>query len=101
MRRRTSPGKPREEPLRFEVGGRFLMISEAPGVHPVDDISREALRRLPVQKGDRVLDLGCGTGLYGLAARLLGAERILLTDLDPRAIACARVNARQNKLKRV
>jgi methylase of polypeptide subunit release factors len=77
------------------------MIREAPGVHPVDDISREALERLPVRSGDRVLDLGCGTGVYGLAARLLGAEAVLLTDLDPRAVACARVNARRNSLSRV
>jgi len=75
-----------------------LKISEAAGVHPVDDIAREALKRLPVRPGDAVLDLGCGTGVYGLATRLLGAETVRMTDLDPKAIRCARANSRQNKL---
>jgi predicted nicotinamide N-methyase len=41
------------------------------------------------------LELGCGAGLAGIAARCRGA-RVLQTDLFPEAVALARWNARQN-----
>lgn len=41
----------------------------------------------------RVVDLGCGTGVLGLAAALLWPEaRILMADADARAVACAQAN---------
>jgi 2-polyprenyl-6-hydroxyphenyl methylase/3-demethylubiquinone-9 3-methyltransferase len=36
----------------------------------------------------RLLDLGCGSGLFSLAARRLGA-RVVSCDLDPDSVACA------------
>lgn len=40
--------------------------------------------------GRHVMDLGCGTGVLGLAAAILGAARVTGVDLDPRALATAR-----------
>jgi len=37
----------------------------------------------------RFLDVGCGSGLFSLAARRLGA-RVRAFDLDPESVACAR-----------
>ncbi len=46
---------------------------------------------------DRVLDLGCGYGVVGLlAARLIGADRVVLIDCSAEAIRLARRNARTN-----
>jgi ribosomal protein L11 methyltransferase len=39
--------------------------------------------------GARVLDLGSGTGILGLAALLLGADHVVMVDVDPRAVAAA------------
>ena len=39
-------------------------------------------------KGTRVLDAGCGSGLFSLAARRLGAK-VHSFDFDPRSVACA------------
>jgi SAM-dependent methyltransferase len=39
--------------------------------------------------GKRFLDIGCGSGLFSLAARRLGA-RVHSFDYDPRSVACAR-----------
>jgi 2-polyprenyl-6-hydroxyphenyl methylase/3-demethylubiquinone-9 3-methyltransferase len=44
---------------------------------------------LPTLAGRRFLDLGCGSGLFSLAARRLGA-RVHSLDVDPEAVACAR-----------
>ncbi len=46
---------------------------------------------------DRVLDLGCGTGVLALGAqRLWRGARVLASDLDPRAVRITVENARAN-----
>ena len=45
--------------------------------------------------GRRVLELGCGLGLAGIAAASRGA-RVLLTDYEPDALRFARYNASKN-----
>jgi len=47
------------------------------------------------------LDLGAGTGILALAARLLGAARCDAWDFDPACIRAARENARLNGLRNV
>lgn len=43
---------------------------------------------------DKVLDLGCGYGTVGiLAARLIGADRVTMTDIDETAVDYAGKNA--------
>ena len=47
--------------------------------------------------GQRVLDLGCGAGVVGiLAAKKCGEANVVLTDVDPRAVEIARLNAAEN-----
>jgi ribosomal protein L11 methyltransferase len=43
-----------------------------------------------------VLDLGTGSGVLALAARLFGARRIVATDFDPEAVRTARQNEALN-----
>jgi putative methylase len=43
-------------------------------------------------KGKTVADLGCGTGLLGLAALLMGAERVYFVDIDEKSIDIAKEN---------
>ena len=53
-----------------------------------------ALARGDLQ-GRRVLDPGCGNGVLGIAAGLLGAADVVGVDVDPEAIEVARRNARR------
>jgi ribosomal protein L11 methyltransferase len=50
---------------------------------------------------DLVVDLGTGSGILALAAKRLGANRVVGIDLDPMAISTARKNARLNKIRNV
>ena len=43
-----------------------------------------------------VVDYGCGSGILGIAAALLGAERVLGVDNDPQALIASRNNAESN-----
>src|SRR6201999_428938 len=45
----------------------------------------------------RVLDLGTGTGVLGIAAAKALHDRILATDIDPASVRVARENARLNE----
>jgi ribosomal protein L11 methyltransferase len=47
------------------------------------------------------LDLGTGSGILALAARLLGARRVEAGDFDPTAVRVARENAATNQVKGV
>ena len=47
--------------------------------------------------GRAVIELGCGLGAPGLAAARAGAD-VLMTDVEPEALALARANARANQL---
>jgi methylase of polypeptide subunit release factors len=85
--------------LRLSVRGRAFTVAEETGVHPIDSITRAAVRLLPVRPGESAADLGCGSGVYGIAAALLGARRVLFTDLDPRALRAARSNALRNGVR--
>jgi SAM-dependent methyltransferase len=45
---------------------------------------------MEIEPADRVLDLGCGTGLIGLAAaRLVTTGRVTLVDVNSAAVMCA------------
>ncbi len=44
--------------------------------------------------GKKVLDAGCGTGILGIGAKLLGAEEVVAIDMDEAALAVAMENAR-------
>ena len=48
--------------------------------------------------GRRVLDLATGSGLCALAARRAGAAAVTAVDVDPLAVAAARLNAAANGL---
>ena len=55
------------------------------------------------QMGDienkKVLDLGCGTGIFSVGACVLGAKKITGIDSDKEAIKIAKKYANENKLK--
>lgn len=42
----------------------------------------------------RVIDLGCGTGIFAIGSALLGAERVCGIDIDEKAIELAHENAK-------
>jgi ribosomal protein L11 methyltransferase len=67
------------------------------GTHETTRLCLHALERLAHERPlERVLDLGAGTGILAVAARRLGAKRVIATDLDPEATASIRHHARLN-----
>ncbi|NOZ04336.1 MAG: 50S ribosomal protein L11 methyltransferase [FCB group bacterium] len=46
--------------------------------------------------GETVLDYGCGSGILGIAAKMLGAKTVTCVDIDKRALDVTRQNANLN-----
>lgn len=73
------------------------------GSHPTTRLCLEALERLAAVKpeelaGLRVADLGCGSGVLGLAALRLGAAAVVAVDTDSLAVRATADNAALNGL---
>jgi ribosomal protein L11 methyltransferase len=69
------------------------------GTHPTTALCLEWLDGLDLD-GKRILDFGCGSGILGIAALLLGAESVLAVDIDPQALTATAANAAQRVLPR-
>ncbi len=65
------------------------------GAHPTTRLCLRWLAETVTPEAD-VLDYGCGSGILAIAAMKLGAARACGIDIDPQAVAAARLNARQN-----
>ena len=70
--------------LRLEPGTAFGL-----GSHPTTRLALELLERA-VRPGQRVADVGSGSGVLALAALQLGAAHVDACDLDPAAVAATR-----------
>jgi len=74
-------------------------VLDQPGsVMPPGPTTGLLVRVMPRECGGTVLDVGCGPGSLALVAAARGASRAIGTDINPRAIVMARLNARLNEL---
>lgn len=49
-----------------------------------------------VGKNDTVIDVGCGSGILGIAAAKLGAKKVIMTDIDECAVEASEQNLKLN-----
>lgn len=60
------------------------------------------LKHIELNSNDKVLDLGCGTGVVGLAiAKVIGEDKVKMVDIDSKAITWSAHNAKLNGLNKV
>jgi ribosomal protein L11 methylase PrmA len=76
---RTEPTPPGRMRLVINPGSQC-----GTGYHRCTQLCLEAMERL-IRPGDSVLDVGSGSGILSLAAKLLGAKRVVSCDIDPDA----------------
>lgn len=68
------------------------------GTHESTQMVLEALYRQDL-KGKTVLDVGTGTGIQSIFAKIWGAGKVLAVDVDLNAIQTARKNFQKNNLE--
>ncbi|MFZ9850543.1 MAG: 50S ribosomal protein L11 methyltransferase [Vulcanococcus sp.] len=74
--------------IRMDPGSAF-----GTGSHPTTRLCLEAIEALPALRDARVADLGCGSGILGIAALLQGAASVSAADTDSLAVRATRDNA--------
>jgi len=103
----------------FNIGDRFRIVPPATpaspdkridlimqrgafgsGEHETTENCLETLETLGDLQGMRVLDLGSGTGILAIAAVKLGAASALCVDIEPQAVATAKINCQLNGLEK-
>jgi ribosomal protein L11 methyltransferase len=67
------------------------------GTHPTTALCLEWLDAQAAVTGC-VVDYGCGSGVLGIAAALLGAARVVCVDNDPQALEATAANAARNAI---
>ena len=67
------------------------------GMHETTQLCIRQLSRY-VKEGVRVLDVGTGSGILGIAALKLGAKQVFGTDLDENAVSAVRENIEANQI---
>lgn len=86
----------------YEAGDRVVLHLEpglafGTGTHETTRLCMELLEKY-VKPGDTMLDMGCGSGILGIAAAVLGAGAVVLSDIDPQAAEASAYNAELNKV---
>lgn len=69
------------------------------GTHPTTALCLEWLANEPLQNRS-VIDYGCGSGILGIAAILLGANSVSGVDIDPQALTATQDNLVRNGLEK-
>jgi ribosomal protein L11 methyltransferase len=85
----TEPG---DKVIVVEPGNAF-----GTGMHETTSLVLAELEGI-VESGHRVLDVGCGSGILGIGAVLLGASHVVAVDIDPDAVVATRENAERNQM---
>lgn len=67
------------------------------GTHETTKLCSVLLDRY-LSKGDKVLDLGCGSGILGIVASKMGASTVTSVDIDEVAVKVTRENSEINKV---
>ncbi|WP_377888428.1 50S ribosomal protein L11 methyltransferase [Alkalihalobacillus sp. R86527] len=67
------------------------------GTHPTTVMCVQALERI-IEPGQKVIDVGTGSGVLSIAAASLGADTVEALDLDEIAVKSAYLNAKLNKI---
>lgn len=65
------------------------------GTHPTTSLMLQVVETI-VRGGEKVLDVGTGSGILAIAAKLLGVDYVLGTDIDQAAVATAQQNLNLN-----
>ncbi|MBM7685576.1 50S ribosomal protein L11 methyltransferase [Defluviitalea raffinosedens] len=70
------------------------------GTHETTAMCLELLEKY-ITKGNIVFDIGCGSGILGIASAKLGASSVIGVDLDANAVKVAKNNVNSNHVEHI
>lgn len=93
-----------QQKLSTDIKAHHVVLNMDPGLafgtgtHETTWLCLDWLASHKIQ-GKTLIDYGCGSGILGIAAALLGANKVNACDIDPQAILATRENARRNNIE--
>ncbi len=88
--------------MKAAINGITLILDTHPDMfspNAPDTGTLSMLSAVEINSGDKLLDLGCGSGIVGIyAAKLIGEENVVMTDSSKIAADYARKNAETNNV---
>ena len=88
----------------FVLGNKFIFLTDN-GVFSKDGLdfgSRLLLETIPLDEvGGKILDMGCGYGVFGIVVGKLTSAHVDMVDVNLRALHLAERNARENHVDNV
>lgn len=70
------------------------------GTHETTRMCINAIEKY-LDKKDSLIDVGCGSGVLAIAAKLLGASKVIAIDIDPLAVKVTHENLKINNISDV
>ncbi len=96
--------KPTWEPYEAKDGEKVIEIDPGmafgTGTHETTSLCIRLMEEY-LKPGEKVLDVGCGSGILSIAGALLGASEVLGVEIDPDAVAIARENIALNHAQQI
>ena len=93
--------KPTWEPFEPKPGDKIIEIDPGmafgSGTHETTGMCLSLLEEL-ITGGEKIIDVGTGSGILAIGAALLGAGHVLAIDIDPDAVNVARENVAHNRV---
>lgn len=80
------------------LGKEFIVLKNV--FWPFAD-SQPLIKNFRIRRGERVLDMGTGSGVIAIMSAYRGAGEVLAVDVSPRAVACAMLNIRRHHFEKV
>lgn len=92
--------KPTWEEYQPEPGEKIIEIDPGmafgTGTHETTSLCMKLMEKY-IGNDDKVLDVGCGSGILSIGADLLGAGEVLAIDIDPEAVKVSSENVALNR----
>lgn len=88
--------------INQNISGTKFEFYTASGVFSKDKIDTGTLalaENMILEKNSKVLDVGCGIGVLGIAAAKLFNANVVMADINKRAVMLAKKNAELNNVK--
>ena len=88
--------------LKQKIKGKEFEFYSSSGVFSKEKVDKGTLilaENMIIDKNSKVLDIGCGIGILGIAAAKLYNANVVMSDINKRAVVLAKKNAELNNVK--